>query len=889
MKKMSTAQLREAFLSFYESKGHFREKAGPLIPQSDPTLMFTSAGMVPFKNVFTGLETRSYTRATTVQPCIRAGGKHNDLENVGFTKRHQTFFEMLGNFSFGDYFKVQAITWAWEFATEVLLMPKEKLYITIHKDDEESFEIWNKKIGIEKERIFRFDKDNFWAAGEKGPCGPCSELFFDRGEAYNTGNPRKDCVGGEGERYVEFHNLVFMQFNRDENGEKKPLPRPSVDTGMGLERTASILQGVDSNYETDLFSSIISSIEEKSGKKYGIGSKDKHSVAMRVIADHLRSISFLVAEGLVPSNEGAAYVLRRILRRAVRFGKNLGFTKAFLYELVCSVVEEMGKAYPLIAKKQKIVEKVIKGEEERFFQTLEKGLQLLQEELNKLKPGGKLDGTAAFLLYDTFGFPLDLTQMIAREKNYSVDDVGFNKEMEKQKTRSKSIKRADGDIKNTKADYEKFASLSVNFTGYHSLEDKGKLLVLLSEGKEVQELKAISKRIGFQGIFDTSPFYGESGGQIGDIGKIMSLENRKTIAEVNDVQKIANRVPLICGEVLEGQSLMVGKSYGQAIPKEFRAEVASNHTATHLLHWALRTLLGEHVRQAGSLVKDGLLRLDFTHNQPLSMGEIEKLEDMVNKKIALSTELSIKLVEKEEALQSGAIAFFGEKYEDKVRVLDIGGYSIELCGGTHVNNTSEIRLFKIISEQGIAAGVRRIIAYTGQKALLYLRESLDTIQQMQSFLNVKTEAELVDRVKSLQQANREMRKQLEVMEEESFHAIARDIKSTVRDINGISFITKEIKGNMQQLRRLSNILRQHLPQVVIVLGAGEGSKANLFASVPQDLFSKIDANFIIQKLAPFIDGKGGGKKEAAQAGGGKVGGVAQALSQVEKVILSYPS
>ena len=570
---MSTEQLREAFLSFYESKGHFREKAGSLIPHSDPTLMFTSAGMVPFKNVFTGLETRPYTRATTVQPCIRAGGKHNDLENVGFTKRHQTFFEMLGNFSFGDYFKKEAIVWAWEFVTEILSIPKEKLYITIYKDDEEAFEIWNKEIGIEKERIFRFDKDNFWAAGDQGPCGPCSEIFFDRGESYNTGDPKKDCVGGDGERYIEFYNLVFMQFIVDEKGGKKTLASPSVDTGMGLERTASILQGADSNYEIDLFSSIIKAIEKKSSKKYSIGFDDESSVAMRVIADHLRSISFLIAEGLVPSNEGAAYVLRRILRRAVRFGKNLGFKKAFLYELVHSVVKEMGKAYPLLSKKQNLVEKVIQNEEERFFQTLGKGLELLEEALLKLEPGGKLPGATAFLLYDTFGFPLDLTQMIAREKKYAVDDAGFAREMKKQKTRSKQVQKKDGEGKNIKEDYEKYSSFSVDFTGYDSLEGEGKLLVLLSEGKEVKELKASSKRAAFQAIFSSSPFYGESGGQIGDIGKIMSLDDQKTIAEVNDVQKIANKIPFLYGEILEGQSLSVGKSYGQGYSEgiSFRA------------------------------------------------------------------------------------------------------------------------------------------------------------------------------------------------------------------------------------------------------------------------------------------------------------------------------
>lgn len=879
---MTVAETREAFLKFFESKKCYREKSSSLVPLNDPTLLFTSAGMVQFKDVFTGLEKRAYTRATTAQKCLRAGGKHNDLENVGFTARHNTFFEMLGNFSFGDYFKNEAIAWAWELLTEVYQLPKERLHVTVFREDDEAYDIWHKKIGIPKERLYRFDeKDNFWSAGDVGPCGPCTEIYIDRGEKYNTGNPDMDKMGGDGDRFLEFYNLVFMQYNRDANGNLSPLPKPSVDTGMGLERMASILQNVDTNYDTDVFQPTIRAVEKLANYKYEGGMKEK-AVATRVIADHLRAISFMIADGILPSNEGRGYVLRRILRRAATYGRKLGFNGAFLEKLVPSLVESMGAAYPELKEKESFIREAVKAEEEKFFQTLERGIQILNDELSKLKPGQKLSGQISFLLYDSFGFPLDLTSVVCKEKGIVVDEKAFEQLMEKQRSQSRAAHEGESSEK-TSAVYAELAKKlkPMKFTGYEGHAGSGKVLALLQNGAEVKEVSSGN----FEVVFDQSPFYGESGGQAGDTGAISGASGMSAL--VTDVKKPLPELTVVRAQLKSGK-MELGKTYTTEVSRETRLKTMANHSATHLLHWALREVLGAHVKQAGSLVNADLLRFDFAHFKAMSEEEKNKVEKMINEKIALSQDLSTRLMKKDEAIAAGAMALFGEKYDDDVRVISVGdGFSTELCGGTHVSNTAQIGCFVLVSESGVAAGVRRIVAYTGLTAVNYLKEKALVLDAIRENLKATSSADVLAKVERMEARAKELEKKLAGLQAESAGALAKELASKARAVGATKVVSHLLPdGGNEALRTLGERLRDHLPSGVIAIGAIDPAqnKAFLQVLVSQDLTKTYNAGKLVQAAAPLIDGKGGGKPEQAQAGGTKPAALQQALDHIVSML-----
>ncbi len=899
MNRLSGAEIREAFLAFFADRGHFRENSASLLPQNDPTLLFTAAGMVPFKNVFTGIEKRDYTRATTAQRCLRAGGKHNDLENVGFTKRHQTFFEMLGNFSFGDYFKEDAIKWAWELSTKVLGLPKDRIYVSVHTTDNEASEIWEKKVGVAKDRIYHFDKDNFWSAGDVGPCGPCSELFFDRGEAFNTGDPELDRMGGDGDRYLEFYNLVFMQYERDENGDLNPLPKPSVDTGMGLERITSIIQEVDSNYETDLFTPIIYAIKSSSPvlkdnitadevgqpEKLFIDLSPEQKIAAQVVADHLRAVSYLIADGLLPSNEGAGYVLRRILRRAVRFGKNIGFNEPFMHKIVPIITQQLGDFHLVLRKREAHVQKVLKAEEEKFFQTLEKGLAILNEELALLRKGNTLDGNTAFLLYDSFGFPLDLTEIIAREHGIEVDNVGFNKAMAKQKSQSKAKESKN------KSEYDEiYRKLSTElsktkFTGYDSYSDlrgSGKVLAILQNGSESDSISASSESVTAQLVFDSSVLYAESGGQVGDTG-LLTMSG-KDMAVVRNVKKPFANLSVVHVSVSPGATITKGDSVDQRVNSISRKQIANNHTATHLLHWALREVLGDHVKQAGSLVKDDVLRFDFTHMQAMTPEEVATVEELVNEKINDAYPVEATVMKKDDAIAAGAIALFGEKYGDEVRVLTIGKFSVELCGGTHVKNTSQIRMMVITEETGIAAGTRRITARTGADAFSFLRQKARITDGLRAQIKAGNDGEIIERVLKIQQNSRDLEKKINHMEERSTGLLARQIANTPAQIGNFNFISHQMEGDAKSARSLADKVRRHLPSGIIVIGAQQDGKAFILVSVSKDISKQVPASKLVQAVAPKIEGRGGGKPEMAQAGGTNVSGIKGALKQIKEEV-----
>lgn len=864
-------------MSFFESKGCFREKSSSLVPLNDPTLLFTSAGMVQFKDVFTGNEKRSYTRATTAQKCVRAGGKHNDLENVGFTARHHTFFEMMGNFSFGDYFKKEAISWAWELATEVFQMPKERLHVTVFRTDDEAYDLWHKVIGVPKERIYRFDeKDNFWAAGDVGPCGPCTEIYFDRGESFNTGDPELDKMGGDGGRYLEFYNLVFMQYNRDAQGNLSPLPKPSVDTGLGLERTASILQNVPTNYDIDTFQILIQAITQASKAKYKPDMKDETSSAIRVVADHLRAVSFLIADGVLPSNDGRGYVLRRILRRAVRYGKKLGFTGPFLYSMVPALSKAMGDAYPELKQKEKSIQAAIQQEEEKFFETLERGLKILGDELKK--SGKTLPGSVAFLLYDSFGFPLDLTQVICKEQGITVNEKEFEALMEKQRSLSRgSETEKDSTSKEVYAEFAK--KIQTKFIGYQSLEGKGKVIGLIQNGASV------SKATGsVEIVLDQSVFYGEGGGQVGDQGQI--LVNGKVVGLVKDAKKPLPELIVLKAELSE--PVQVQQELEQKVQSSLRRKTMANHTATHLLHWALRKKFGTTVKQAGSLVNAELLRFDFTHAKAMSAEELSEVESMINEKIAEFADVRPKEMTKDEAIAAGAVALFGEKYGDSVRTLKIGdGYSFELCGGTHVDNTAQIGCFVIVSEGGVAAGVRRIVAYTGMNAVQYLKEKADALDRIRESFKAATPADTVMRVEKLQTREKELEKKISQIQAESAGALAQELVANPETVAGIPLIRTVLKeGGAESLKVLGERIKDRFPRGVVVLGAIDTQQNKVFLQVQVngDLTKTFNAGKLVQSAAPCIDGKGGGKPEQAQAGGTKISGIEAALDLIVQQI-----
>ncbi|MEW6055391.1 MAG: alanine--tRNA ligase [Bdellovibrionota bacterium] len=862
---MTAAQIRAEFLKFFEKNGHTIVESSSLVPQNDPTLLFTNAGMVQFKDVFLGTDPRPYRRATTSQKCVRAGGKHNDLENVGFTARHHTFFEMLGNFSFGDYFKKDAIRFAWEFITQNLGIDKKLLYVTVYKDDDEAAEIWEKQENIPKERIYRFgEKDNFWAMGDTGPCGPCSEIFVDRGEKYGCG--KSSCaVGCDCDRFMEIWNLVFMQFERSKDGKLTPLPKPSIDTGMGLERVASVVQNVATNYDTDLFQDLITSIGDLAKVKYG--KSEKIDVSLRVVADHCRATNFLIADGVLPSNEGRGYVLRRIMRRAIRHGRNLGFREPFFFKLTQSLIRLMGDAYPELKDKREYLESTIKLEEERFLTTLDNGMRILEDEMAKAK-NKTLSGEVAFKLYDTYGFPLDLTQVIARENQLSVDEPAFQRAMEAQRERSRENWKGSGEEAVGEV-YKQLQQkgLKSTFRGYDALGCDGKVLAIVEEGKPVEKTSTAD----FQLIVDQTPFYAESGGQIGDQGEITTASGVK--AKVADVKKPTGDFIVIHCTEAQGQ-LKVGELIQQNTNRALRALTAKNHTATHMLHHALRKFLGPHVKQAGSLVSAELLRFDFTHPKPLTEEEIERIEDFINESISQAEAVQSEETDKEKALAKGAIAFFGDKYGSRVRVISVGDYSVELCGGTHVRNTADIQMFKIVNENGIASGVRRIIAVTGPAVLGLLREKEKHLKNIMRTLRASAPAEVPAKIEKLQATERELRKALESQSRKSAsNELDRWIAEAI-NVNGAKLIRAVVQLNdgenaAKSLRDLADLIRSKVQKSVVALAAKDSAKNQsvLLVAVTKDLSEKYKANEIIKQVAPILEGSGGGKPDLAQAGG----------------------
>lgn len=856
---MTSAQIREAFLSYFESKGHTRVASSSLVPANDPTLLFTNAGMNQFKDCFLGLEKRDYVRATSSQKCVRAGGKHNDLDNVGYTARHHTFFEMLGNFSFGDYFKRDAIHFAWEFLTsaEWLGLPKDKLYVTVYHTDDEAFDIWHQDIGLDTSRIIRigdnkgekYASDNFWAMGDTGPCGPCSEIFFDHGEHIwggLPGTPEED-----GDRFIEIWNNVFMQFNRTSDGVLHPLPAPSVDTGMGLERISAVLQHVNSNYDIDLFQHLLKSAAQI------IGIEDEGQPSLRVIADHARSCSFLIADGVNPSNEGRGYVLRRIIRRAVRHGNKLGATGTFFYKMLQPLIDVMGEAYPELVTQKAHIEAMLIREEEQFAKTLEQGLKLLEAELAQLK-GDVIAGETVFKLYDTYGFPTDLTADIARERNLTIDEAGFEVEMAAQRQRARDAGKFN-------IDYNSIVNVegSTQFDGYHATQGHGQIVAIYKEGKQVDQVYEGDEALI---VLDQTPFYAESGGQIGDTG---IFKNDTGIFEVQDTQKSGNA--FVHQGVVTMGSLQAAQSVEAIVQADIRSATARNHSATHLLHAALRQVLGAHVQQKGSLVAAEILRFDFANDQAVTFEQLQQVEQLVNAEIMANTAVATELLDIEAAKAKGAMMLFGEKYGDEVRVLSMGSvsdeknFSIELCGGIHVQRTGDIGLFKITSEGGIAAGVRRIEAVTGHYAIAAMQKSDLTIRQIDHLLKAQKDQTL-EKVTAVVESAATLQKQLEQLNQKLANFQANDLLNQVREIAGRTTLIAQVNADAKALRHLHDSVKSKLDHAVIVLIGIDHDKVSLLASVAKAHQASIKAGDIIKYLANELGGKGGGKPDLAQGG-----------------------
>jgi alanyl-tRNA synthetase len=873
---MKSAQIRQAFLDFFASKGHTMVSSSSLVPHEDPTLLFTNAGMNQFKDCFLGMDKRAYVRAVTSQKCVRAGGKHNDLENVGYTARHHTFFEMLGNFSFGDYFKHDAIRFAWEFLTSPkwLFIPQEKLWVTIYATDDEAFDIWHKEIGLPAERIIRigdnkgapYASDNFWAMGDTGPCGPCTEIFYDHGEHIwggLPGSPEED-----GDRYIEIWNNVFMQFNRTADGEMHPLPAPSVDTGMGLERISAVMQHVHSNYEIDLFQTLLAAAAE------AVGCNNEGQASLKVLADHIRSCSFLIADGVTPSNEGRGYVLRRIIRRAVRHGNKLGAKDVFFYKIVAALAQEMGDAYPDLRKQQAHIEKTLLVEEEQFARTLENGLKILEQDLAEMK-GKVIPGDVVFKLYDTFGFPVDLTADIARERDLTVDEAGFEREMEKQRKRSQEAGKFE-------LDYNTLIKINVktNFTGYSGIKGHGKVVALYHGAEQIDAL-----REGDHGIvvLDSTPFYAESGGQIGDAG---FLYTQFAHLDVNNVTKsgsaILHHVTMTRGYIKLGDDLYAN------VAADARLATASNHSATHLLHAALRKVLGTHVQQKGSLVDDQRLRFDFSHPEAITDEQLQAIETLVNDEIRRNTAVETTVGDMDTAKAKGAMMLFGEKYGDSVRILSMGAgfseghpFSVELCGGTHVTRTGDIGLFRIVSEAGVASGVRRVEAVTGKAALARFDAIEMEVDNACAVLKTNR-AGFADKVQALVENNRQLEKQLAQLKMKLASGGASDLSAQVKEINGVKMLAAQIDGaDVNALRATLDQMKDKLKSAVILLASTEGDKATLIAGVTADLTMRFKAGDIIRDLAPLVGGKGGGRADMAQGGGTDVAAVPKALATLE--------
>ncbi|EEP7630789.1 alanine--tRNA ligase [Salmonella enterica] len=865
----STAEIRQAFLDFFHSKGHQVVASSSLVPNNDPTLLFTNAGMNQFKDVFLGLDKRNYSRATTSQRCVRAGGKHNDLENVGYTARHHTFFEMLGNFSFGDYFKHDAIQFAWELLTgeNWFALPKERLWVTVYETDDEAYEIWEKEVGIPRERIIRigdnkgapYASDNFWQMGDTGPCGPCTEIFYDHGDHIwggPPGSPEED-----GDRYIEIWNIVFMQFNRQADGTMEPLPKPSVDTGMGLERIAAVLQHVNSNYDIDLFRTLIEAVAKVTG------ATDLGNKSLRVIADHIRSCAFLVADGVLPSNENRGYVLRRIIRRAVRHGNMLGAKETFFYKLVGPLIEVMGSAGEELKRQQAQVEQVLKTEEEQFARTLERGLALLDEELAKLQ-GDTLDGETAFRLYDTYGFPVDLTADVCRERNIRVDEAGFEAAMEEQRRRAREASGFG-------ADYNAMIRVdsASEFKGYDHLELNGKVTSLFVDGKAVEAINAGQEAVV---VLDQTPFYAESGGQVGDKGE---LKGAGFTFAVDDTQKYGQAIGHL-GKLSAG-ALKVGDAVQADVDEARRARIRLNHSATHLMHAALRQVLGTHVAQKGSLVSDKVLRFDFSHNEAMKPSEIRQVEDLVNAQIRRNLPIETNIMDLDAARAKGAMALFGEKYDERVRVLSMGDFSTELCGGTHASRTGDIGLFRIISESGTAAGIRRIEAVTGEGAMATVHAQSDRLNDIAHLLKGDSQ-NLGDKVRAVLERTRQLEKELQQLKDQAAAQESANLSSKAVDLNGVKLLVSELAGiEPKMLRTMVDDLKNQLGSTVIVLATVVEGKVSLIAGVSKDVTDRVKAGELIGMVAQQVGGKGGGRPDMAQAGGTDAAALPAALASVQ--------
>jgi alanyl-tRNA synthetase len=862
---MKSAEIREAFLRFFEEQGHTRVASSSLIPGNDPTLLFTNAGMNQFKDCFLGQEKRAYTRATSSQKCVRAGGKNSDLENVGYTARHHTFFEMLGNFSFGDYFKKDAITYAWTFLTGVLQLPKEKLWVTVYASDDEAYDIWTKEIGVPVERMIRigdnkgapYASDNFWTMGDTGPCGPCTEIFYDHGDHIwggPPGSPEED-----GDRYIEIWNNVFMQFNRTADGVLHPLPAPSVDTGMGLERISAVMQHVNSNYDIDLFKNLLKASAE------AIGCENGDQSSLKVVSDHIRSCGFLIADGVLPSNEGRGYVLRRIIRRACRHGNKLGATGSFFYKIVAALVAEMGEAFPELKKQQSNIERVLKAEEEQFSKTLEHGLKILEQDLLELK-GTVVPGDVVFKLYDTYGFPMDLTADIARERSLTVDEAGFEREMEAQRVRARSASSFG-------LDYNTLVKVDVatEFTGYKDTSGSAKIVAIYKDGQSVDVLNEGEEAVI---VLNQTPFYAESGGQIGDCGFLQAGNAR---FDVRDTTKTGGA--FLHHGVLDSGSLTIGAPVETHVDAEVRHATSLNHSATHLLHAALRQVLGEHVQQKGSLVDSQRLRFDFSHFEAIKPEQIKALEDIVNAEIRKNSAVETEETDIETAKNKGAMALFGEKYGDNVRVLSMGGdFSVELCGGIHANRTGDIGLLKIISEGGVASGVRRIEAVTGAAALAYLNAAEEQLKEAASLVKGSRD-NLIDKLSAVLERNRQLEKQLEQLQAKAASAAGDDLSSSALDVKGVKVLAARLDGqDAKALLALVDQLKNKLGRAVILLGSVHEEKVVLVAGVTKDLTGQLKAGDLMKQAAAAVGGKGGGRPDMAQGGGIDAGALDGALA-----------
>lgn len=870
----STAEIRQAFLDFFHSKGHQIVASSSLVPNNDPTLLFTNAGMNQFKDVFLGLDKRSYSRATTSQRCVRAGGKHNDLENVGYTARHHTFFEMLGNFSFGDYFKRDAIHYAWELLTgaQWFNLPKEKLWVTVYATDDEAYAIWADEVGVPRERIVRigdnkgapYASDNFWQMGDTGPCGPCSEIFYDHGDHIwggPPGSPEED-----GDRYIEIWNLVFMQFNRQADGTMLPLPKPSVDTGMGLERIAAVLQHVNSNYEIDMFKTLIAAAAK------AVGTTDLDSKSLRVIADHIRSCAFLVADGVMPSNENRGYVLRRIIRRAIRHGNMLGAKDTFFYKLVAPLIEVMGPAAAELKRQQSMVEQALKSEEEQFARTLERGLSLLDEEIKQLT-GDTLSGETAFRLYDTYGFPLDLTADVCRERNLKVDEAGFEREMGAQRQRAREASGFG-------VDYNSMVRVdsATKFCGYDRDELQSNVVALFRDGQSVDEIHAGEDAVV---ILSDTPFYGESGGQVGDQGELTTGAARFA---VQDTQKYGQAFGHI-GKLAQG-TLRINDSVTAKIDSDRRNRIRLNHSATHLLHAALRQVLGEHVAQKGSLVNDSYLRFDFSQPEAMKPEQVRQVEDIVNAQVRRNLPVETEEMALADAKAKGAMALFGEKYDDHVRVLTMGDFSIELCGGTHARRTGDIGLFRIVSESGTAAGIRRIEAVTGEGAIAALHRQSDLLQDV-SLLVKGDSNNLADKVRSLLDRSRSLEKELQQLKEQQAAQESSSLTDKAKEINGVKLLVTQLNNvDPKMLRTMVDDLKNQLGSAIIVLGTASEGKVSLISGVTKELTDRVKAGELIGFVANQVGGKGGGRPDMAQAGGSDVDALPAALASVEAWVVN---